>query len=271
MRLLPLLILAQLAVQPACAQSTIFGTTTPKTDPADSDTGAVTLGVKFKSTQAGTISAIRFYRAARNSNGYTVKLFNAGGTRLAQARSTSDTCALPCWEQISLVSPISISPNTVYIAAYYTSNGRYADDTYTNGGLTNAVTTGPLTAPASSSVGGNGVYTYSTGFPNQTWRDSNYYVDVVFRPSTPTLNMVFNPTMPSIPSSTPAGTVVATVMVTWSDGSPFTGALNLNQPPYADDNHTFALSGSNIIINPSGPGVGADGSTTQNLTVQAVQ
>jgi hypothetical protein len=47
-----------------------------------------------------------------------------------------------------------------------------------SGGLTNGASNGPLIAPASSQVGGNGVYTYSTGFPNQTWQDSNYYVDV---------------------------------------------------------------------------------------------
>jgi hypothetical protein len=155
--------------------------------------------------------------------------------------------------------------------ACYTSNGRYPDDGGTNGGLTNAVTNGPLTAPASSTVGGNGVYTYSTGFPNQTWQDSNYYVDVVFAPSAPTMQMVFNSPSPSIPANAASGTTVATVTVTWSDGSPFTGTLNLNRAPYADDSHTFALSGNNIVINQSGPDVGADGGATQNITVQAVQ
>jgi hypothetical protein len=252
---------------------TIFGTATPKV-PSDSDTNAVTLGVKFKSTQAGTVSAIRFYRAFRApSVGYTVKLFNTGHTLLAQAKTAKDTCAIPCWEQVSLASPITISANTLYIAAYYDANGRYAGDT---GGLTNTVTSGPLSAPSSSSVGGNGVYTYSTGFPNQTYQDSNYYVDIVFVPSAPTLKMVFNPTAPSIPANTPSGTTVATVMASWSDGSPFTGSFNMTQPPYADDGHAFSLSctacaSANVIVNPGGPGVGGDGGTTQNITVQAVQ
>jgi hypothetical protein len=113
---------------------TLLGTKTPK-NTADTDTNAVTLGVKFKSTQAGTVSAIRFYRAVKNTSGYTVKLFNGSGSVLAQARSTSDTCTIPCWEQISFASPISISANTSYVAAYYTANGRYPDDTGTNGGL----------------------------------------------------------------------------------------------------------------------------------------
>ena len=42
-------------------------------------------------------------------------------------------------------------------------------------------------------------------------------------------------------------------------------------PPYSNDGGTFALSGTNIIIDPAGPGVRADGGTVQNITVQAVQ
>ncbi|KEC70367.1 flagellar hook-length control protein FliK [Rhizobium leguminosarum bv. phaseoli CCGM1] len=48
---------------------------------------------------------------------------------------------------------------------------------------TTAVTSGPLTAPAS----GNGLYAYggsaTTGlFPTSTFNSTNYYADVVFRP-----------------------------------------------------------------------------------------
>jgi hypothetical protein len=44
-----------------------------------------------------------------------------------------------------------------------------------------------LTAPSSSSSGGNGVYAYggtnSAGlFPTNTFSAANYYADVVFRP-----------------------------------------------------------------------------------------
>ncbi len=44
---------------------------------------------------------------------------------------------------------------------------------------------GPLTAPSSSSSGGNGVYAYgsSNPFPNNTFSAANYWVDVVFSPS----------------------------------------------------------------------------------------
>src|SRR6516225_2911468 len=124
---------------------------------AASDTKAVTLGVKFWSTQAGTISGIRFYRGAKSSGGYTVGLYTASGTMLGQATLLHDACILPCWEEADFASPIPIAANTTYIAAYYTPVGRYAE---TNFGLTNGVMNGPLVAPASSQVGGNGVYRY---------------------------------------------------------------------------------------------------------------
>jgi hypothetical protein len=235
----------------------------------DTDTNAITLGVKFWSTQAGTVSGIRFYRGAKNSNGYTVKLFTAGGSLLASAKASTDTCALPCWEQVNFASPISLAANTTYIAAYYTSNGRYVANNY---GLTSGATHGPLTAPAGSTVGGNGVYTYSTGFPNQIWYASNYYVDLSFTPTAPTpcLTLSFNPPNPTISTTTPVGTVVATMTAPWSNGSPFTGTFGFASP-YSNDQGTFAISGNSLIIAPAGPGVSGDGGRLQNVTITAMQ
>lgn len=251
----------------ASAQAiSIFGNSVPQT-PVDPDASAVTLGVKFWSAQAGTISGIRFYRGAANNNGYTVKLFKAGGSLLASGKVSTDTCRVPCWEQVKFASPLSIAANTTYVAAYYTSNGRYADDT---NGLANGKTNGPLIASASSAVGGNGLYTYSTGFPNQTWYASNYYVDVLLTPTGPSLILNFNPASPSISSTAPLGSVVATINPTWSDGSAFTGTLSFAQP-YSNDNGTFSISGNNLIVNPSGPGLSADANTGQNVTIVATQ
>jgi hypothetical protein len=116
------------------------------------------------------------------------------------------------------------------------------------------------------------VYRYgaSIAFPNQTYQASNYWVDVAFTPSAPSLMMSFNPPNPSIPSNAPPGAAVAVVDVTWSNGAPFTGNLKF-AAPYGDDRGAFALSGNDIIINPNGPGVGAAGGTTQNITINAVQ
>lgn len=257
-----LLLACSVSGRPSLAQSplTIFGNSVPQTS-VDPDTNAVTLGVKFWSTQAGSISGIRFYRGATNGSGYTVKLFNAAGSLLASSQTTKDTCAVPCWEQVNFAVPLSLAANTTYIAAYYAPNGRYADDV---SGLTTGKTTGPLTAPASSAVGGNGVYTYSAGFPTQVWENSNYYVDVSFTPTitTPYLTVSFSPPSPSIS--------VAAINAAWSNGSPFTGTLGF-AAPYSNDKATFAISGKNLIVNPSGPGVSGDGGTVQNVTIVATQ
>jgi hypothetical protein len=251
---------------PVAAQApvTIFATAKP-IHSIDPDTNAVTLGVKFFSTVGGTISGIRFYRAHANANGYIVKLFTTGGALLASARTAKDTCALPCWEQVGFAAPISISPRTTYIAAYYTSNGRYAAD---NNGLTNGYGAGPLYAQATGgNLGGNGVYTYSTGFPSQTYQNSNYWVDVLFQPAAPTLMLSFNPPTASLYTTSPPGTFLTTAVASWSDGSPFTGQLSFTAP-YGNDNGLLALSGNSIVVNGD---LSALGNTTQHITVMATQ
>jgi hypothetical protein len=87
------------------------------------------------------------------------------------------------------------------------------------------VTYGPLTAPANSAVGGNGVYHYNNSFPNQNFDASNYYVDVLFNPTGTALLLSFNPPNPSISATAPLGSAVATIDASWSDSAPFTGTL----------------------------------------------
>lgn len=264
------LVIACAVTRASVAQSpiNIFGSNVPA-NPAEADASAVTLGVKFWSAEPGTVSGIRFYRGHTNSSGYTVRLYTATGSLLAQATTLRDTCSVPCWEQVNFAAPVSISAKTTYVAAYYTSNGYYADGYY---GLANGASYGPLTAPASSAVGGNGVYYYGKGFPTQNWKASNYFVDVVFTPTPQTKYLVlnFSPANPSIPSNAPAGTVVTSITASWSDGSPFTGTLSFGAP-YSNDNGIFALSGNNLIVNPSGPGVSSGANTTQNVTIFATQ
>jgi hypothetical protein len=92
-------------------------------------------------------------------------------------------------------------------------------------------------------VGGNGVYTYSTAFPNQTWDNSNYYLDVAFTstdPAPPHLVQSFNPPSPNILPNLPGGTVATTITPAWSDGTPFTGAPDFG-PPHYNDGGTFAF------------------------------
>jgi Domain of unknown function (DUF4082) len=245
----------------------IFGKSVPK-NPID-DGNAVTLGVKFWSSQPGTISGIRFYRAVASPQGYVANLYSAEGTLLGSATIAQESGPLPGWQEADFVSPIPISANTTYIAAYYSAVGHGAWDEW---GLSNGATNGPLTAPASSAVGGNGVYHYNNTFPSNTYDSSNYYVDVAFAPAAPASYLILsvNPATPSITSSAPLGSVVATINASWSDGNPFIGTLAF-APPYSNGQGVFAISGSNLIIDPAGPGVSTDVNTTLNVTIVATQ
>jgi hypothetical protein len=78
-----------------------------------------------------------------------------------------------------------------------------------------------------------------------------------------------------MPDTTPVGAVVATYTVTMSDGSPFVGAIGFG-PPNFDAGGIFSLTGSltsgNIIVNPSGPGIGPNsGTIIDHITLIATQ
>jgi hypothetical protein len=151
-------------------------TDTPGTVTVD-DPNAVTLGVKFQASSNGTITAIRFYKGPQNTGTHVGSLWSASGTRLANATFANETAS--GWQQVNFSSPVNITANTTYIASYHTNKGEYSeDDNY----FANPHTNGPLTAPSSSSSGGNGTYRYGSSnlFPNQTYNAANYWVDVVF-------------------------------------------------------------------------------------------
>jgi hypothetical protein len=94
-------------------------------------------------------------------------------------------------------------------------------------------------------------------------------------PPPPAPVITVTPNTPQVPDTTSVGGVVATYTVTMSDGSPFVGTIALG-PPNFDAGGTFALMGSptsgDVIVNPSGPGVGPNLSTiTDQITLIATQ
>lgn len=158
---------------------TLLGDRVPNI-PSEPDTRAVEVGVKFRANVAGSVTALRFYRATANASGYVARLWTSTGTLLAQMPVTDGR--LPGWQEVALPSPIALTPGATYVVSYYTSNGQFARDV---SGLASSIVSGNLTAPGSASVGGNGVYLYQTGggFPSASYKDTNYWVDVRFVPS----------------------------------------------------------------------------------------
>ena len=166
----------------ATPQDTIFDFSAPAASAVDSGDGSpVELGVKFSSTQAGTVTGIRFYKAATNTGTHVGSLWTASGTLLASATFANESAS--GWQQVSFSQPVSIAANTTYVAGYYAPFGHYSDSAsaFASGGVTN----GPLEAlPNSTSA--NGVYAYgsSSTFPSNSYQSTNYWVDVDFQPTT---------------------------------------------------------------------------------------
>lgn len=135
----------------------------------------IELGMKFRSTAAGTITAIRFYKGSADTGTHTGSLWSSTGTKLGSVTFSGETAS--GWQQAPLSTPIAVAANTTYVVSYYSTNGYY---TATNAGFNSAVTNGVLSGLASGSSGGNGVYKYGTsGFPTSSWNASNYWVDIV--------------------------------------------------------------------------------------------
>ncbi len=145
----------------------------------DSNDGTpVELGVKFTSSVSGILYGLRFYKAAANTGTHIGDLWSSTGTLLATATFTGETAS--GWQQVIFSTPVTITPNTTYIASYYAPAGHYSADTnyFASGGTTNS----SLQALADSSSS-NGVYVYSQTpgvFPSNSYSATNYWVDVIF-------------------------------------------------------------------------------------------
>ncbi|WP_424630930.1 DUF4082 domain-containing protein [Bradyrhizobium sp. SYSU BS000235] len=170
------------STQPPPSPVSFFSATTTPTQTSLTDGTPIELGMKFTSSTAGQITALKFYRSPSDTGSDLLSLWTSTGTKLASA--TFSNTSASGWQTVTLATPVNINANTTYVTSYHT-NGAYAA---TNNFFTSPLTSGPLTAPSTTGVaGGNGVYGYggngTTGlFPTSTFGASNYYSDVVFRP-----------------------------------------------------------------------------------------
>ncbi len=184
--------------------STIWPATAVPGTPFQGDSPA-TLGVKFRSDVAGSVTGVRFYKGAGNTGTHIGLLYSASGSLLAQATYTNETAS--GWQQVNFFPPVSIAANITYVAAYFSTTGLAHDyPFFTSSGADNP----PLHALRSGVDGLNGVYVYgaSAAFPSNSWSDSNYWADLV---------LSWQPT-PSISSlSTTSGAAGNPVTVTGSN------------------------------------------------------
>jgi hypothetical protein len=227
------------------------GSTTP-TNVDSGDPSAVEVGVKFRSDVAGPISGIRFYKSSANTGVHVGNLWSSTGTLLASATFTNETAS--GWQQVNFSTPVSIQANATYIASYHTNVGHYSEDDYyfTNSGVDNA----PLHALKDGVDGGNGIYVYgsSSGFPNQPYLASNYWVDVVFNTSagptvtseTPAPGATLVATSTTVTATFDRSVVATTISFVLKDSSNNTVAATVS---YNDTNHTATLTPNASLAN----------------------
>jgi hypothetical protein len=164
---------------PTCPCS-LWGDAARPTTASAADTSSIELGVKFRSSAAGYITGVRFYKGSANTGSHVAHLWAGDGTLLASATFANETAE--GWQTVSFDTPVAISANTTYVASYLAPTGGYA---YDGGYFGGAYQSGPLSAQADGE-GGNGVFRYgASGFPSQSYGATNYWVDVVYGTTAP--------------------------------------------------------------------------------------
>jgi hypothetical protein len=239
---------------PSTPQSTIFDFSTPAT--VDSGEGnALELGVKFTPSITGTVTGVRFYKAAANTGVHIGSLWQASGVRLAQATFSNESSS--GWQTVTFSTPIAVTAGTTYVASYYTPSGHYSATSLPAAGVTN----GPLTA-VSNATTPNGVYAYgpASTFPVNSYNGANYWVDVLFAypPPGPATNV----------SAVEGGRTSATV--SWSAPTSGGTATAFRVTPYAG---VTALAPTTISGAPPATSTtigGLTNGTTYTFTVQAL-
>ena len=152
--------------------SSIWGNTAVPANPsATNDTNQVELGLKFRSSVAGSVMGVRFYKGASNTGTHVGHLWSSTGRLLASVTFTNETAS--GWQTAMFSQPVAISANTTYVISYNAPKGGYAwnSNYFTSAGMTS----GSLKAI-------NSTYAYGANvFPTSNWQNANYWVDVVFK------------------------------------------------------------------------------------------
>lgn len=172
--------------------ATIFTTQVPvattSTDVGGDNTeSGQEVGLRFQSSIATFITGIRFYKTAGNIGTHIGELYTNTGTRLAQATFTSETAT--GWQTVNFATPIAITANTTYVAAYFSSQGFYTEDNnYFNTtpvvntnlkAMIDGLAGGDAIPDATNSANGPYIYASTPTFPANAFHGANYWVDVI--------------------------------------------------------------------------------------------
>ena len=163
-----------LTVTEAQGGTTVLTTQVPAL--ADASDGGVSyeLGMKFQSAVAGSITAVRHWKSPSETGSHVGRIWTATGTLLATVTFSNETAS--GWQQQALTTPLSIQPNTTYVVSVNVNS--YFPDTYDE--LATPIVNGNLSSIADGNNGVHGAAGSPGTFPTNSYRNSNYYRDIVF-------------------------------------------------------------------------------------------
>ena len=171
--------LLALFLLPAAAHADTVFATGEGPDGGSAADAALEVGMKFRSSQNGYITKLRFFKQSDNTGAHVGHLWTASGQQLAEVPFTNETES--GWQVAELPNAIAITANTTYVVSYHSPAGRFARTPWYF--QTAPHGTGALTAPS----GDNGVYKYgaTSAFPDESWQSTNYWVDAEFATTPP--------------------------------------------------------------------------------------
>ena len=146
-------------------------------NPLDNDKQGIEVGVKFKASENGFITGIRYYKGAGTTGTHVGSLWTSAGVSLATATFINESES--GWQQVLFSTPVAVTAGVTYVASTFSPSGDY---TSTTEYFKQAVVNGPLRGLADGEDGPNGVFIYTAtpAFPTVDFHKINYWVDVVF-------------------------------------------------------------------------------------------
>ncbi|NQW72664.1 MAG: DUF4082 domain-containing protein, partial [Actinobacteria bacterium] len=175
----------------------------------------------METSQAITITRIRFYKLAASTGTHTAHVWSSDGTVIATQAFTGETSS--GWQEVALSSPVAIAAGAQFTVGYFTASGYYPRGAF-------SVTSG---SPFSSVTG---AYQYSStdgAFPRNN-QGTNYGIDFDYTGG-----------LPGPPTSVSAVAGDASATVAWTapasdGGSAVTGYTVTSTPAGANCTVTFA-------------------------------
>lgn len=140
--LLAIALLWALGSAGALAQSqSLFTTQTPVLANA-SDGVPYELGMKFRVSTSGRITAIRYWKSSSDTGTHTGRIWSSTGTQLTSIAFSGGTAS--GWQSATLTTPLAIQANTTYVVSV-NINSNYP---FTNSGLATSIVNGNISSVA---------------------------------------------------------------------------------------------------------------------------